>query len=202
MVDGIIMVYVDDVLMAGGKFFQKDAAERLSTQLKRGTVAKNVSQWNGVKINWKAKDVKLVVDMEAYLDKLKLVERKRGRPPGGNLAEAEISEYRSVHGVLAWLSTNVRPQQAAACSDLAIGMSTDGTVKDARSLNKDVNKVQKAGKAGTICPRKQSFEDEGELGVIGFTVARFMTRRRPGSQRAVTAGIMDVLHERRTLLEP
>ena len=58
----------------------------------------------GVQVEWSAEDATITLSMEDYREKLEMVENNKSRDL---LCELEVARYRSAHGLMAWLASNM-----------------------------------------------------------------------------------------------
>ena len=123
---GLIVVNVDDVIMAGNEIFKQEVEEKLKDMFKFSKVEEKEFVYCGCTIKCKD-DGTIELDQNSYIDTLKQMDKIPG-DDDRELTEEEKKEARGKVGALLWVSLLTRPDLSFDVHILSTEVSK-GTVK-------------------------------------------------------------------------
>ena len=133
---GLIVVHVDDLLMAGNDVFHADVTNKLQTVFKFSKILENDFKYCGCYIRITEEGV-IELNQNEYIDNISFVERAEG-DDDRKLTENEKKELKSKVGELLWVSLMTRPDLSFDVNYLSsqIQCSTVKTVKETNRIIK------------------------------------------------------------------
>ena len=136
---GLIVVNVDDVIMAGNDKFKVEVEEKLKDMFRFSKIEEKEFVYCGCRIRCKD-DGTIELDQDQYLDTL----APMNKVPGADdreLDEEEKKEARGKVGALLWVSLLTRPDLSFDVNILSSEVSK-GTVKTIKNINKTIRKAK------------------------------------------------------------
>ena len=135
--EGIICVYVDDILWVGSERFGK-VISRIKDIFQIGSSEENSFKYIGLDL--KSSDRGVSLDQIKYVHSMEQVQisRQRATERSSRLTEKESEKYRSLIGQLNWVSGHTRPDIAFDVCQLSVSYKT-ARVEDLLRLNKVIS---------------------------------------------------------------
>ena len=135
--EGIIAVYVDDLMFSGSKKFEREVIGELKKKFRLSTEVEVEFAHTGLDV--KQTQSGILVSQLGYADQISRIEIDPTRVNRNTLQinEKEKQQLRTVCGQLLWVSTQTRPDVAYATC-FASNSVTEGTIADLKMVNKTV----------------------------------------------------------------
>ena len=137
-VQGILCLYVDDILWAGEECFKEGVIDKLCQMFLIGSSSSNDLKYIGLRIQSSNEDG-ATIDQDDYIKSIRTIDitKERMNNKNSDLSEAERCEFRSLVGQLNWVATQTRPDIAFDVCELS-SIQKNATVADLCRLNKVV----------------------------------------------------------------
>ena len=142
-IEGILSLYVDDILWAGESSFKHEVMNKLSDMFTIRSISSKAFKYIGLNIS-NSSDGTISIEQHEYINSIQPISLSKARINNKHslLTEKEKGEYRCLVGQLNWISTQTRPDIAFDVCDHS-GRIKNATVSDICSLNKVVTKLHR-----------------------------------------------------------
>ena len=141
VLEGMVVVHVDDFLWCGTAKFQAQVIDEITTKFKIGSTGSTSFTYLGLNVR-SFKDG-MTLDQIDYVGALEYVNRglNRAREKSSGLSISELKECRAKIGQLGWIATHTRPDIAFDTCMLSAAMQ-DPSYKDLLRVNKVIDIVK------------------------------------------------------------
>ena len=139
---GLVILNVDDLIIAGNERFEKEIVTKLQEVFKFSKVEEKSFTYCGCRVNVNVDDGSIELDQNAYVDSLETIDHMEGED-GRELLEHEKKKVRAKVGELLWLSLMTRPDLSYDINAISSEISK-ATVKTAKELNKIISRAKDA----------------------------------------------------------
>ena len=136
---GLIVVNVDDVIMAGNERFKIEVEDKLKDLFKFSKIEEGEFVYCGCRIRCKV-DGTIELDQDQYLNTIMPMMKASGEDDR-ELNEEEKKEARGKIGALLWVSLLTRPDLSFDVNVLSSEVSK-GTVRTVKNINKTIRKAK------------------------------------------------------------
>jgi len=173
---GIVVCFVDDIIWAGEKEFEK-IIEKLKSSFQIGSESSKAFRYIGINLKQNT-DNSIRVDQTGYTQCLKQIplDREQILHPNRKLNSMEKSQLRGILGQLNWLAGISRPEISFYTCAISTKI-TDATIADIKAANKVVKFCQ-SNESSIHFPRL----DKDSISVKVFSDASFNNLPNGGSQ--------------------
>ena len=185
MLQGIIALYVDDLLTGGTALFYKKVMDTISQIFIMGSSHEEVLKYTGINVIQQA-DRSILVDQQTYICSLKPIEISNTSSTSTQSDEVTHHEYRSLVGSLNWLATVSRPDIAFDTCQLSTKVA-----KPTHQDILDLNKVIKYLKSHHSLLKFPNFTSLSSLSLVVFSDAAYANLPRGYSQGGYIVFITD-----------
>ena len=138
---GLVVVNVDDVILAGNEKFEADVEEKLKTIFRFSKVEEKDFIYCGCRIVTHS-DGTVQLDQNMYIDSLQQMQKVDG-DDDRELNESEKKAVRGKIGALLWISLLTRPDLSFDVNLLSTEVSR-GTVRTVKNINKAIRKAKES----------------------------------------------------------
>ena len=175
--DGLILIYVDDLLWGGTLNFVSEVVLKLKEVFEVSSEHSTAFQYLGIDMN-QAEDYSICISQENYVNRLKHipVSEERSRLKEEVINDEERQQLRSVVGKLNWLSGSTRPDISFNVGQISFGKKAK--VKNLILANDVINQARNS-QTDILFPKLKSMKDAY---IVVFTDASFMNLEDGGSQ--------------------
>ena len=136
---GMLLLHVDDFMMAGSKDFVEETTEMFRKTLTISKVEDNSFRFCGVDVQ--LRDGRIDISMEDYTKSLCESKVDCTRKKNSSLNSDEISELRSICGKISWLAENCRPDLQFNALELS-RKNREATIADLKYANTVIKKAR------------------------------------------------------------
>ena len=151
---GMLLLHVDDFLMAGSESFVKETTDMFESNLEISKIEDNCFRFVGLDL--KKSDENIEVSMEDYVGAIEEVPMRQGKKKDLLTAE-EMTLFRKITGKIAWLASNCRPDLSYNALQLSM-KGKDATLEDMKYANHVIKKAKNKNSKVTykLCSKAES----------------------------------------------
>ena len=138
--EGLLVIHVDDILIAGDDKFHSEVVERLLTKFKIGKRNKGDFRYVGIDVH--QSDIgDIFVSQNDYVDEIpELDVNVEGRLPNDGLTAKETKDFRAVSGQILWAATQTRIDISYDALELSMERNKP-TIENMKRANKIIRKL-------------------------------------------------------------